>query len=57
MICGKDGCMAECRVKSEGKEKYNGTEYEKQVYWCVKHGERYSILRREGFEDILEDYH
>ena len=30
--------------------------YEKQVYWCVKHGDRYSILRKEGFEDILLDY-
>lgn len=56
MLCGKDGCMAECRVKDSGEEMYNSTSYTKQIYWCTKHGDRYSILRKEGFEDILLDY-
>lgn len=54
MICKKDGCMSDCRVKDAGKENRNDIEYTKQIYYCTIHGDRYSILRKEGYEDIIE---
>jgi hypothetical protein len=55
MICKKDGCMADCRIKDAGKETVEGIDYTKQTYYCTLHGDRYSILRKEGYEDIIEN--
>jgi len=54
LICGENGCLAECRVKSEDKEVRNGVEYDVQIYYCVKHGDRYKKLYADGEETILE---
>lgn len=47
MICNKNGCMSECRIKDNGEEERDGIKYTKQIYWCVKCGDRYEILRNE----------
>lgn len=60
MICKKDGCMADCRIKDSGKEVVDfanekNVEFTKQTYYCTLHGDRYSILRKEGYEDIIKN--
>ena len=52
--------MADCRIKDAGKEVVDfanekNVEFTKQTYYCTLHGDRYSILRKEGYEDIIKN--
>lgn len=55
MVCNKNGCMAELRVKDGGVEERNNKLYMAQIHYCAKHGDRFKALHRNGEEIITEE--
>jgi hypothetical protein len=55
MICNKNGCINECRVKMAENEIRDGRIYNAQTHYCLTHGDRCLVLRAEGQQDIVEE--